>query len=748
MRFRGLRKCIALCILLGSILLMYGCGSELKESNTESHFSQFYSTESCIVPLSDIIMSGFVGDYYCCQTYTETSEYQNAYINSLNSGNTSLVMPVPVDSSGNVISPDNFLVFMNGEGKEVSRIDLNEKLGKSSSYRLLSFADESCWVLSQIVDLNSSEAYCNVDQVSPYSEIICHYTLEPVFIPGYVSGFFVDEEGKVFLTSYDVNEGGAFLLEFNKTGAMQKRYKLPQLIVLDIIKENGQLFMLGTNEECQPYLCEYSDKNSDWNVKQIPGTSPQYLYAFQDRLYGVNDDVIRVLSDDYAEEVSLKDFSVLGNIQNVSIRDDGSILILSSISNGEIAVLYRLKPTLNDTIGEKEEFVIAGYDLENTCVVQLVEYMSIIHPEKRFVMRDYKDEINTTEEENWSRAQKEIYEKMSLDIANGNEPDMYFDQYDDTGLGEFERLGYLKDLTPYIDKLDHEQYYVEKMTMGKEHPCILALAFDVLAFQASPQYVNETKLWTYDDFYHNASNFENLSFVQSFFSKEHLLKLGIQAQIADFVKDGKAYFTEDSFVNLLEWANNIGCKSNWDSYVPAELDEGIYMLDYKCVSSFTSVFQLRNDIILGFPNENGSLHACPYGVMCISESTSFPDLAWEVIQYSISEDFQSKNPSLKSHNSVNRRCCKESFEKCFSWLQESKPGELLYSKDEYWERYSQILIRADRYLHASQIIVDICLEEAGAYFASDYTAEHVAELIQNRVSIYLEETKSKNGENI
>ena len=109
MRFRGLRKCIALCILLGSILLMYGCGSELKESNTESHFSQFYSTESCIVPLSDIIMSGFVGDYYCCQTYTETSEYQNAYINSLNSGNTSLVMPVPVDSSGNVISPDNFI---------------------------------------------------------------------------------------------------------------------------------------------------------------------------------------------------------------------------------------------------------------------------------------------------------------------------------------------------------------------------------------------------------------------------------------------------------------------------------------------------------------------------------------------------------------------------------------------------------------------------------------------------------------
>ena len=72
----------------------------------------------------------------------------------------------------------------------------------------------------------------------------------------------------------------------------------------------------------------------------------------------------------------------------------------------------------------------------------------------------------------------------------------------------------------------------------------------------------------------------------------------------------------------------------------------------------------------------------------------------------------------------------------------------MYSKDEYWERYSQILIRADRYLHASQIIVDICLEEAGAYFASDYTAEHVAELIQNRVSIYLEETKSKNGENI
>lgn len=748
MRFRGIEKFITLCMLLAYMLLMYGCGSELKESNAESHFPKFYSTESSIVSLSDVVMSGFVGKLICCQTYTESAEFQDAYIDSMNSGNSSLLMPFPVDSSGNVILPDNFLVFLDDEGKEISRIDLNEKLGKSSSFRLLSFTDESCWVLSQIVDLNSSEAYCNVDQVSPYSEIICHYSLEPVFIPDYVSDFFVDEEGKAFLTCYDDNEGCFVLLEFSETGAMLKKHKLPQLYVLDIIRMDGQLFLLGTDEEFQPYLCEYSEKHSDWNIRQIQGSSPRCLYTFQNQLYGFNDDNLIVLSDDNDEELSLKDFSVLGNIQNVSIRNDGSIRILSSLSNGEIAVLYRLMPTENDTIGEKEEFVIAGYDLENTCAVQLVEYMSIIHPEKRFVMRDYKDEINTTEEENWSRAQKEIYEKMSLDIASGNEPDMYFDQYDDTGLGEFERLGYLKDLTSYIDKLDHDQYYVEKMTMGEEHPCILALSYDVLAFQASPQYVNDTKLWTYDDFYQNASNFESLSYVQSFFSKEHLLKLGIQAQIDDFVKDGKAYFTEDSFVNLLEWANDIGCEANWDNYVPAELDEGIYMLDYKCVSSFTSVFQLRNHSILGFPNEEGSLHACPYGVICISESTASPDLAWEVIQYAISEDFQSKNPYLKSHNSVNQQCCQESFEECYSWLLDTKPGELLCSKEEYWDSYSQILIRADRYLHASQIIVDICVEEAGAYFASDYTAEHVAELIQNRVSIYLEETKSRNGDNI
>lgn len=55
--------------------------------------------------------------------------------------------------------------------------------------------------------------------------------------------------------------------------------------------------------------------------------------------------------------------------------------------------------------------------------------------------------------------------------------------------------------------------------------------------------------------------------------------------------------------------------------------------------------------------------------------------------------------------------------------------------------FMSLIRRADRYLHGSQVIVDICLDEAEAYYSGDISAEHAAELIQNRVDLYLQETK-------
>ena len=205
-----------------------------------------------------------------------------------------------------------------------------------------------------------------------------------------------------------------------------------------------------------------------------------------------------------------------------------------------------MSPAEKKNLQSKEEFVIAGYDLENSCVNQLIQEMRIRHPEIKFVLRDYKDEINATEE-NWVQAKKEISTIMSLDLANGTAPDMYYDLYDDFALDEMGRLGYLKDLEPVISKLNKDDYFVDKITLGEETPYCACLYFDVIGFCASDKYVQNPYTWTYDDFYKSAENYDDLSGIQSIFSKQYLLKHAVMAQIDKFIKDGKAYFTGDDF---------------------------------------------------------------------------------------------------------------------------------------------------------------------------------------------------------
>ena len=76
----------------------------------------------------------------------------------------------------------------------------------------------------------------------------------------------------------------------------------------------------------------------------------------------------------------------------------------------------------------------------------------------------------------------------------------------------------------------------------------------------------------------------------------------------------------------------------------------------------------------------------------------------------------------------------------YDLFENSGAYRLMYTKEEYLDMYRNLIKRGDHYLHGSQSIVDICLEEAAAYYSGDNTAEHVADMIQRRVTLYLQET--------
>jgi hypothetical protein len=50
----------------------------------------------------------------------------------------------------------------------------------------------------------------------------------------------------------------------------------------------------------------------------------------------------------------------------------------------DMCILYHLAPSDKKTMESKKEFVIAGYNLIESPIPQLVEEMSLLHPEVKF----------------------------------------------------------------------------------------------------------------------------------------------------------------------------------------------------------------------------------------------------------------------------------------------------------------------------------------------------------------------------
>ncbi|MBR5041246.1 MAG: hypothetical protein IKX68_09005 [Clostridiales bacterium] len=727
-----------------SIICGTACNKKIQTAQTDSNidsFSTYYSTSCQRISVPDALNGAILEESICVQTYSESEEFQDKitdyYYKKWNGEDAKL----PLGHDGELLLPDNRLLFYTSEGTEVSEYDLNEITGPSLVYREISSSGDSVWALSVVVDDSGNESL-SADRIDPKNGLIEHVQLPMVNSLGRIMCFYVDSEDRFLLMFMD-SSGMGMTSVYTKDGQLLSTFPLPSLYVSNLAEGQDSTVVAANDinaNECFLYRLDLTDMR--WE-KQGEAIQPNSSLLEKDgRLYCYDTKHIVSMDRSNPEEVIWEDVSVWGTIGDVKLIENREILVLSKVLGGDSMILYHLIPSTEDPKQNRSEIVIAGYDLDETCVPQLVEELSVLHPEVHYVVRDYRDEVKTQEDhDNWKQVQREIYEIMSLDIASGHAPDIYYDQYNDTGFGEMARLGYLMDISPNLKELDEKSFFLDKMTMGQDEVYEICLTFDILGFAASPHYVVNPEVWTYDDFYSSASRFTDLSCVQSVYSKRHLLKSALLANQDDYIVNGIPDFNSDKYKQLLTWANDIGCKTDWDEYVSADLDDGLFMLDWANIASFQNIMFLDNHKLVGFPGENGSLHMKPYNILAISATTQDPKRAWEVLDYAISEEFQSRCEKLSSENSVNKAKWSHDFDDAYTHAEEYTPDRLLKSKEEYQEEYLSYIERADHYMNGSQTILDICLDEADAFFEGDYSVDHVAELTQDRVNLYLQETK-------
>lgn len=230
----------------------------------------------------------------------------------------------------------------------------------------------------------------------------------------------------------------------------------------------------------------------------------------------------------------------------------------------------------------------------------------------------------------------------------------------------------------------------------------------------------------------------------------HLLQVFLQdIENSPFLnlEEGTCDFNNSLFIRLLEHVKGYGNAGSWEYDPLAEGSAAGFFTSVVSYPHFTYIMEEYGEQYhpVGFPTdgESGNYWVCDY-FLVMNKDTSHRD----ILEKYLMELFDTENQRLCD------RAVRSDMSSRFTIADAYDPnGGLLYDKgdgvysrlgtkpdgssweQEYLELMNHCVSRSDR----TDPIVDIIMEEADSYFTGSKDAEAAAQIIQNRVQLYLDE---------
>lgn len=231
---------------------------------------------------------------------------------------------------------------------------------------------------------------------------------------------------------------------------------------------------------------------------------------------------------------------------------------------------------------------------------------------------------------------------------------------------------------------------------------------------------------------------------------------------------GKCSFDSEEFISMLEFLNQFpeefDYESNpdyWMNYESSFRENKTLLMDYTLYNlsdfGYTAQGYFGEPVtFIGFPNDSASMGAViqaqnQYGIGARSANK---EGAWEFLRYYLTPEYQESIWYLPVLKEALFQQMEHAKERPY-W--EDAEGNKEYYDNYYWINGEQILINplteeeADAlYEYVSSVnmayyyddgLSEIITEEVDAYFLGQKTAEEVAEIIQSRAQVYINESR-------
>lgn len=490
-------------------------------------------------------------------------------------------------------------------------------------------------------------------------------------------------------------------------------------------------------------------------------------------LHGLKDNKWEKLSD-----FSENDFRTSDILDIEMVNNDEYTVLLREI-NGKTSMRLLSKRDISEI---KTKNIIK---LANVAISEYDPYNELI---KKYNSESEDDKIEVVNYR--SELIEDAMRSLDLDIISGNAPDIVlFNSYapvESFGNREslFVDMYKLIDNDAEINRNDFLDGFLESLeTNGKLLQ--IAQSFGVNSYMIKEKFANGLNSWSLDELEKiYKANSENMLFTYSsqYLDMNYMLdELLVFSRFYD--KDtAECRFNSAEFIETMKFLknNNIGlapnATRNTEINSGADYDINAFRKDevlvqkteiygFSYLREYQQVYSDENVIFIGFPSEDNinaiSMPIGGYGIMANSQNI---EGAWDFLKYYLFSEDSNNYYENSSNFSGLEKYYKEQLDYfCTSHTyidsetgEEKNSDEYIYyppdSSDEFvtvelqpfTEKESR---RNDEFIRSALKksvkpdvnIQNIVNEETTAYFADERSAEKTAEIIQNRVSIYLSE---------
>ena len=734
---------IAMCCII-----LTACGKKQEQKTEATIFSDEIAYEGAPISLEEV-----QGELEMCRVgndklYVLTSEngIWHMYSMELDGDNTA---EIPISFSDN-ITVSNYYV------NETGTLFLLES----------NIEDDNAKILVKCNDQGEELAQCELQSVLPQIE-------------GVLNCITVDDTGNIILASdrivYILNEN----LQLQDQIAMEEQGQ-----IMTFVKTNsGKIACavapkdnVGKNVVCMLDI-QKKGWESDVKLRNPPRVneycllqSQQYDFYYKDGggIYGYDRTknawecvlearcslLTKTDIDEFFGEIEGKFLSVLG-------------MLNTSQQKKQLEVYTKLNP---EDMKAKKTIVFAGYNVTNQ-LRTVARKFNQTHNDCRIQIKIYDDQND------------EERTRLGLDITTGKVPDVFSISALGIPMNQLVKKGILEDLTPYFEKdsvvhmADVEPSVLEGMKINEKLYGI-APYFSLWSAACKSSDVGKMTGWTFEEMKEILSEKGDGAIAMDCVEKQEILYNFLVGNMSDYMDwdSGKCNFDSQEFQELLEFCNegvsvSQGIDKEYDelsNQIARKIQQGkvLMVVNQNVVVDEIQMAreELGSDITyIGIPEEDrkGSyfIFSEQYGIYAGSD---VKEEAWEFIRMVMDSEYQANADYINSGFYPTRTDClnwklkalmaTEAYEDEYgNWIEPMEtvswetPSGLQFrtgpASQEDIDLIHDLIDRTDKALTIDEDSMNIIMEEAQTYFDGQKSVKKVADIIQKRVTTYVNEQR-------